>query len=84
MTEEKRNRIVAASIVTVVLLIAILASIVVYQLVIVVSIRKQKKHIESEITRLEQATESAQDYLDYLEDKDRLRDELIANGYHKK
>ena len=84
MTEEKRNRIIGAFTVTVVLLIAILTAILVYQLVVIVSINKQKKFIEGEIKRFEQLTEDASDYLEYLESEEHLWEELIANEYHKR
>lgn len=84
MTEEKRNRIIGAFTVTVVLLVAILAAILTYQLVVIVSINKQKKFIEGEIKRYERLTEEAEDYLEYLESPEHLWEELIANDYHKR
>lgn len=84
MTEEKRNRIIGAFTVTVILLIAILTAILIYQLVVIVSINKQKKYIEGEIYRYTELTKESEDKLEYLESEEHLWEELIANDYHKR
>ncbi|MCH5147225.1 MAG: hypothetical protein J1F61_04360 [Clostridiales bacterium] len=84
MTEEKRNRIIGAFTVTVILLIAILTAILIYQLVVIVSINKQKKYIEGEIYRYTELTKESKDKLEYLESEEHLWEELIANDYHKR
>lgn len=84
MSEEKRNRIIGAFTVTVILLIAILTAILIYQLVVIVSINKQKKYIEGEIYRYTELTKESKDKLEYLESEEHLWEELIANDYHKR
>ncbi len=82
MTEEKRNRIMAAVAVTVVLLITILVAIVIYQLVVISSINGEKRKIEDEIKYYEEQTVQQQDELEYLQSKENLQNKLLEYGYH--
>ena len=49
MTDEKRNRIIAAVTVNVILLIAILAAVVVYQIVQITVIKRNRDKIKADI-----------------------------------
>lgn len=82
MTEEKRNRIVAAVTVSVVLLIIILVAIVVYQLVILSSMRRQKREIENQIAYLQEQTDKEEQTLEDLQSDWYLQQKLVEHGYH--
>lgn len=83
MTEEKRNRIIAAITVTVTLFIVILAAIVVYQLCVMSSMKKYKRQLESDINYYEEQTVKDEQTLEDLQSDWFLRQKLLENGYHK-
>ncbi len=82
MTEEKRARLMAAVTVNVILLIAILAAVLVYQLVVLTTLRSERKRITGEIERYEQMVQESDDYLERLQSEEYLRDKLIEYGWH--
>lgn len=82
MTEEKRARLMAAVTVNVILLIAILAAVLVYQLVVLTTLRTERKRITVEIERYEQMVQESDDYLERLQSEEYLRDKLIEYGWH--
>lgn len=83
MTEEKHNRVVAAVTVSVVLLIIILTAIVIYQLVIISSMNRHKRELETEITQLQEQTSAAEKNLEDLQSDWFLWQKLLEYGYHK-
>ena len=83
MTEEKRNRLMAAVTVTSILLIAILAAIVIYQLVVLSSIVGERTKIEQEIAYYNEQTENYSGRLDYLQSEWFLQEKLLEYGYHR-
>lgn len=82
MTEEKRNRIVAAVTVNAILLIFILAAVLIYQMVIMVNLRAKRQQLLQEIAHYERLTEEGEDYFDRLQSEEFLRDKLIEYGWH--
>ncbi len=82
MTEEKRARLMAAVTVNVILLIAILAAVLVYQLIVLTTLRSERKRITEEIERYEQMVQESDDYLERLQSEEYLRDKLIEYGWH--
>ena len=80
MTEEKRNRIIAAVTVNAILLIVILAAVVIYQVVQITVVRRNKNDMLTEIEQLKQATEREQTSLDYWQSREGLED--LAYQYH--
>lgn len=82
MTEEKRARLMAAVTVNVILLIAILAAVLVYQLIVLTTLRSERKRITEEIERYEQMVQESEDYLERLQSEEYLRDKLIEYGWH--
>ena len=83
MTEEKRNRIIAAVTVTVILLIVILAAIVIYQLAILASMSKQKRQIEEDISYYQEQTAKDEQTLEDLQAEWYLRQKLFEYGYRE-
>lgn len=81
MTEQKRNKIVAAVTVNVILLIVILASIVIYQVVQICVINKRKSEIEKEIKEFEQLIQQNEDALEYWERYEYLMAKALEYGY---
>ena len=82
MTEEKRNRLVAAATATAILFIVILVAIVIYQLAIISSAKKQKQRIEQEILQYQQLTEKEEKSLEDLQSLWYLQEKLLEYGYH--
>lgn len=82
MEREKKYRLAAALTVNAILLIAILAAVIIYQLVTIVSAKKQMDGIQSEIERLEKATEDGERDLEYLKSEQFLLDKAFQLGYY--
>ena len=82
MTEEKRNRIVAAVTVNIILLIVILVAVLIYQMVVITKLRAKRQQILDEIKHYEQLIEESEDYFERLQSDEHLRDLLIEYGWH--
>ena len=81
MTEEKRNRLLAAVTVNVILLIAVLAAVVIYQLVEITSISRRRADIEKQIDYYQTQTDLAQNTLDYYKSYEGLLDKAYEYGF---
>ena len=81
MSEEKRNRILAAVTVNVILLIAILASVCIYQLVVMVNLNKMKNDLEDSILYYETMTDKNKSTLDYYKTEEGLLDKAYEYGF---
>lgn len=81
MTEEKRNRLIAAITVNVILLIAVLAVVCIYQIVEMVTLNNLKKDIQSQIGYYETEIKKDEDTLGYYQSEDGLRDKAYEFGF---
>ncbi len=81
MTEEKRNRIIAAATVNVILLIVILAAVCIYQLVELSVLKKNKQVIEERINFYQHETEKNEKTLDYYKSEEGLLDKAYEFGF---
>ena len=81
MTDEKRNRIVAAVTVNVIILIFVLAAVLVYQLVQISRVSHNKKDIINQIEQLEQATDNMETNLGYWQSRAGLEDLAYQYGF---
>ena len=81
MTEEKRNRLLAAVTLNVILLIAILAAVCIYQLVEMVTLKNRKGSIESRISYYQTETEKNQKTLEYYKSEEGLLDKAYEYGF---
>ena len=81
MTDEKRNRIIAAVTVNVILLIAILAAVVIYQIIQIRIVSRNKNDMISRIERLRSETQKEEDTLDYWQSREGLEDLAYEYGF---
>lgn len=81
MTEEKRNRLIAAVTVNVILLIVILAAVCIYQLVEIVSLKNMKEDINERINNYQTETEKNEKTLEYYQSEEGLLDKAYEYGY---
>ena len=81
MTEEKRNRLIAAITVNVILLIAILAVVSIYQIVEMVTLNNLKKDMQSKIAYYTTEIKKDKDTLDYYKSEDGLLDKAYEYGF---
>lgn len=81
MTEEKRNRLIAAVTVNVILLIAVLAAVCIYQLVEIVTLNNMKKAINEQIETYITETEKNEKTLDYYKSEEGLLDKAYEYGF---
>ena len=81
MTDEKRNRIIAAVTVNLILLIAILTAVVIYQIVQITIVTRNKNEIVKQIEDYQQATEREQNNLDYWQSQAGLEDLAYEFGF---
>lgn len=81
MTEEKRNRLVAAVTVNVILLIVILAAVCIYQLVEIVTLNNLKKDINAKIDTYQTETNKNSQTLDYYKSEEGLLDKAYEYGF---
>ena len=72
MTQQKRNRLVAAGTVSVVLLLVVLVAIMIYQLVVIVQLRNRRQELIDEIEKNSTELENYEDLLDYYDNYDAL------------
>ena len=80
MTEEKRNRLIAAVTVNVILLIVILAAVCIYQLVEIVSLKNMKEDINERINNYQTETEKNEKTLEYYQSEE-LLDKAYEYGF---
>ena len=81
MTEEKRNRIIAAVTINVILLIVILAAVLIYQMVVLSVLRARREQIITETEQLVRLTEEGESELEKLQSQWYLQQKLIEFGY---
>lgn len=81
MTEEKRNRIVAAFTVNAILLLVVLFAVMIYQFVIIGNLNSKRENIQKQITECEEEIEQAQNDLDFYNSENGVLYWLIYNGY---
>lgn len=81
MTEEKRNRLIAAVTVNVILLIVILAAVCIYQLVEIVSLKNMKEDINERINNYQTETEKNEKTLEYYQSEEGLLDKAYEYGF---
>lgn len=81
MTEEKRNRIMAALTVNAILLLAVLIAVVVYQLAVIVKLNKAKRDITTQITQYEQEIETETNKLDRYKTEEWLKNKAYEYGF---
>ncbi len=81
MTEERRNRIIAAVTVNVILLIAILAAVIIYQIIEIKIVSRNREEIIDKIKDYQQAIESIENSLDYWQSYEGLLDKAYELGF---
>lgn len=81
MTEEKRNRLIAALTVNAILLVVILVAVCIYQLVAIVNLNNIKKEVQSQITAYETAIEKNEKTLEYYQSREGLLDKAYEYGF---
>ena len=81
MTEEKRNRLVAAVTVNVILLVVILAAVCIYQLVHMITLKNLKSELNDKINYYEQQTDTNEKTLEYYKTEDALYDLALKYGW---
>lgn len=81
MSEDKRNRIVAAVTVNSIILIVIIAVVLVYQMVEMGILFSRKSAIEEQIQQYEEQIDEAEDLLEYYQTEDYLRDQAYKYGF---
>lgn len=81
MTEEKRNRLIAAVTVNVILLIAILAVVCIYQIVEMVTYNNYKKAMQSQIEQWQEEIESDRKSIEYFTSQKGLEDNAYWFGW---
>ena len=80
MSEEKRNKIIAAVTVNAIILIFIIVAVIIYQLVTISALNNRKKDLNEELYRIEQKYEDAEDILERLQNDEEYREVLEALG----
>ncbi len=81
MTEEKRNKLIAAVTVNVILLIVILAVVLVYQLIEISVKNNRKKQYAQEIQSYYEELEKAENSLDYYQSDEYLKQLAFKYGF---
>ena len=81
MTEEKRNRLIAAVTVNLILLIVVLVSVCIYQIVTIVNLKGIKKEVQRQIDVYETATEKNEKTLEYYQSREGLLDKAYEYGF---
>ncbi|MDE7440455.1 MAG: hypothetical protein K2N23_08115 [Clostridia bacterium] len=81
MTEEKRNRIIAAVTVNVILLIAILAAVVIYQIIKIQIVKRNRDDIVNQIKYYQTETDKNEKTLEYYKSYEGLIDKAYEFGY---
>lgn len=81
MTDEKRNRIIAAVTVNVIILIAVLAAVIIYQIVQIKIVSRNRQDIINQIEYLQEQTKINQDTLEYYKSVEGLYDLAYNFGW---
>lgn len=81
MTEEKRNRLIAAITVNVILLIVVLAAVCIYQLVTIVTLKSFAKDLQQQIQYYDTENEKLDHTLDYYKSEEGLFDLAYKYGF---
>ena len=81
MTEEKRNRILAAVTVNVILLIAILAAVIIYQIIEIKIVSRNREEIIKKIEYLHNETDKTENTLDYYQSYEGLLELAYKYGF---
>ncbi len=81
MTEEKRNRILAAVTVNVILLIAILAAVIIYQIIEIKIVSRNREEIIKKIEYLQNETDKTENTLDYYQSYEGLLELAYKYGF---
>lgn len=81
MTEEKRNRLMAAVTVNVILLIVILAAVCIYQLAEMLTLRNLKNSLQDKIDYYQTQTDINEKTLDYYKSEEGLLDKAYEYGF---
>ena len=81
MTEEKRNRILAAVTVNVILLIAILAAVIIYQIIEIKIVSRKREEIIKKIEYLQNETDKTENTLDYYQSYEGLLELAYKYGF---
>lgn len=81
MTEEKRNRLIAAITVNVILLIVVLAAVCIYQLVTIVTLKSFARDLQQQIQYYDTEKEKLDHTLDYYKSEEGLFDLAYKYGF---
>ena len=81
MTEQKRNRLIAAITVNIVILIVVLAVVCIYQIVQLVTLNNMKKDIQSKIEYYQEGIDKAENELDYYQTDEWLINKAYEYGW---
>ena len=81
MTEEKRNRLIAAVTVNLILFIAILAVVCIYQIVQLVTLNNMKGEIQDKINYYQTETDKNEKTLEYYQSEEGLVDLAYKYGF---
>ncbi len=81
MTDEKRNRIIAAVTVNVILLIAVLVAVIIYQLVFIKIASRERDDLKTQIESYEDKIESIDKKYEYYTTYDGLLDLAYQYGF---
>ena len=81
MTEEKRNRLIAAATVNAILLIVILAAVCIFQLVKLVTLNNVKKDLQQQIQIYDEQRQINERTLDYYKSEEGLYDLAYKYGF---
>lgn len=80
MSEEKRNRIVAAVTVNAIILVFIIVAVIIYQIVTISVLNARKKELYEELYRIQQQYENAEDVLYKLQNDEKYLEIVLALG----
>lgn len=81
MTEEKRNRLIAAITVNVVILIVVLAVVCIYQIVELSTLNNLKKNMQTQIEYYQQGIDKAENELEHYKTDEWLIDKAYEYGW---
>lgn len=81
MTEEKRNRIIAAVTVNVILLIAVLAAVIIYQLIFIKIASRERDDLKTQIKSYEDKIDKDNKTYEYYTTYDGLVDLAYQYGF---
>lgn len=81
MSDEKRNRIIAAVTVNVIILIAVLAAVIIYQIVQIKIVSRNRQDIINQIEYYQEQTEINNDTLEFYKSKEGLIELAYKYGF---